>query len=352
MHTTKTNTGTREEIAFVVRARVISAALIYLCHLTQTHSNTYVVMISQILNVGVYIFLVISGFLFGRMGVKKPYHKWLGRRLTRIFLPYWVFLTIHVLLQILHGTELDPVAVGLNYLGVQWFDYLLPGADHIWFISAILLCYGMTPVLDWVTDKLLRAEKKIGLRVFAAALLLSPLAIGFLPGSAIVVTVPVYALAFLLGRIWDPGALRRYHGLAGLFTIAAAFGLRFLIRLVLDETVWYSGMVVPYTHAAAAFGFFIAMACFRDKKPGKGLKRISDISFEIYLYHYLFLLPPLSVMELTGSWGVNGVLAAGLSVLTAYGMNRAVNGTRKRLQTPAGRNSGRSVMPDQSQGEG
>lgn len=35
------------------------------------------------------------------------------------------------------------------------------------------------------------------------------------------------------------------------------------------------------------------------------IDKICENSFEIYLYHYMFVVEPVSLMNLTGSWLVN-----------------------------------------------
>lgn len=45
--------------------RVISMFMIVLCHLVQESYNTYIQMTAQFLNVGIFIFFAISGFLYG-----------------------------------------------------------------------------------------------------------------------------------------------------------------------------------------------------------------------------------------------------------------------------------------------
>ena len=141
MNQTQTQTAHGTEIYFVAWVRALSVILILLCHLSQTHSNAYIVMSSQLFNVGVNIFIIISGFLFGRLGVHRPYWKWLFHRLKRIFIPYWFFLAIVLTLQTLRGLSIDPIRLAYSIFGFQRFTHVFPGSEHTWFISAILLCY-------------------------------------------------------------------------------------------------------------------------------------------------------------------------------------------------------------------
>lgn len=44
--------------------RVFAMILIFACHIVQEHNNGYVQMSAQFLNVGVSIFIIISGYLY------------------------------------------------------------------------------------------------------------------------------------------------------------------------------------------------------------------------------------------------------------------------------------------------
>ena len=46
---------------------------------------------------------------------------------------------------------------------------------------------------------------------------------------------------------------------------------------------------------------------FYDVGNNKMINRICENSFEVYLYHYMFVVGPVSLMHLTGSWLVNSI---------------------------------------------
>lgn len=313
------------EIPFVVWVRTISVFLILLCHITQTHFHPYVVMSSQLFNVGVNIFVIISGYLFGRLGVKRPYGKWLLRRLKRIYVPYWMFLAILLILQSIRGLSVDPIRLVYSIVGLQRFTYVFPGAEHTWFISAILLCYLFTPLISLTTEKLAQINNKKICAVLICLLCLSPIGIAFLPESAILTTVPFYALAFIIGKYWNNANVSIKQAVFALAVAALSFILRFAARFAIDETVLYNNIVVQYSHYIAGFGLFIASSRMLDYKPWRIVKFISNISFEVYLYHYMFMWPPLSVMSLTDNWFLNALSAVVLAFLVAWIMNGVGN---------------------------
>lgn len=311
------------EISFIVWVRVISVFLILLCHLTQAHSSGYVVMTSQIFNVGVNIFIIVSGFLFGRFGVNHPYGKWLVKRVKRIFVPYWLFLAAALTSLVVTGAHLPAGHVVMNILGLQGFTFNLPYFAHTWFITAILLCYLFTPLMAIITDYVMSKEGHLHRNVLVAVLCI-PVAIGAGLYSAIAMTVPFYFLAFLLGKVWDETKIKPIHAVIALCMGAAAFLLRFLARFVLDGTIWYAYLIAPYTHYLAGFCFLIAGTRLFDCVPCRFVRFINDISFEIYLFHYFYMHPASPVMTLTGSWLLNSAIAILLTLPTAWIVNRIV----------------------------
>ena len=61
----------------------------------------------------------------------------------------------------------------------------------------------------------------------------------------------------------------------------------------------------------------------RDKVPGKVVSFIASVSFEIYLYHYMFCVGPVRLFSLTNNWVVNCIIVTVLTVCIAIIMNIA-----------------------------
>ena len=64
--------------------RVCAMILILACHIVQEHNNVYINMTAQFLNVGVSIFIIISGYLYAKKEIKEGYFKWIRKRAKRI----------------------------------------------------------------------------------------------------------------------------------------------------------------------------------------------------------------------------------------------------------------------------
>ncbi|MDB4557651.1 acyltransferase [bacterium] len=97
---------------------------------------------------GVVVFFSISGYLAVQKGDTKPI-SWLRKRLSRIFVPYWVTLTGVLIAN--HYQAYKPISLPLvlsEYLGVAGWTHRgeLIGV-HFWFISLLLFCYVIAAII-------------------------------------------------------------------------------------------------------------------------------------------------------------------------------------------------------------
>ena len=91
-----------------------------------------------------------------------------------------------------------------------------------------------------------------------------------------------------------------------LLVLGFVFSIRIIARVFVDDTFLYNAVIVPYTHGVAAFSTFYLVAClFENKKPNRVVQSISNISFEIYLYHYMFCVGPLKMFGNDNAWVTN-----------------------------------------------
>ena len=129
--------------------RFFSLVLIIICHFLQY----YGIELAFWLNVGVQIFFILSGYLYGRKdvgGILEFY----GKRVKKILVPYYSFLIIMVFVYIGGGYK--------EYINRQSVTNLflcngtIKGLGHLWFISYILFCYLLTPVLNDIRNRIIK----------------------------------------------------------------------------------------------------------------------------------------------------------------------------------------------------
>ena len=103
-------------------------------------------------NVGVQIFLFLSGYLYGNKDKIEGITCWYCNRLKRILIDYYLFIFPGILFAILFNKNitLTQIISLISFSGSG--GYL--AFDHLWFISTILFCYFLTPFfLDFLSEQ-------------------------------------------------------------------------------------------------------------------------------------------------------------------------------------------------------
>lgn len=126
--------------------RICSMFAIILCHLVQELNNATIAKTGQFFNVGVYIFLFLSGWLYGKKKISNA-KEWILGRIRKVLLPMWMFMPFLFLMHTLQGT-MKWKYIPIFLMDAQyWFEGLIGGA-HLWFVSIIFLCYLIVPFLQ------------------------------------------------------------------------------------------------------------------------------------------------------------------------------------------------------------
>ena len=94
--------------------------------------------------IGVPLFLLISGFLFGLTDVTDA-KDWYIRRFKRIQIPYWLLLCLNVVVGFFLGKTLSLTDGIQGLLALPAFPKGHYGMAHTWYITYILLCYLLVP---------------------------------------------------------------------------------------------------------------------------------------------------------------------------------------------------------------
>ena len=134
-------------------------------------------------------------------------------------------------------------------------------------------------------------------------------------------------LLHIASRIyWEAILKKRKSGvLSAFFLIATLFCVRVGVRHYLDGTIWYDRVAVYYTMTLSAFCIFYIFACLFEKEPPRFVQWFSKISFEVYLYHYMFCVGPLRIFGLTPFWITDCLLVTVIAVILAGVMNKAAD---------------------------
>ena len=171
--------------------RLLSLCSIVACHICQL----YGLGIAWVLNIGVQVFLVISGWLYGMRSDVDAVGCWYVKRLLRICLPYWLVLIPLLVVDVFFASQVVTVKIAiLSTAGVR--SGSVPNGAHLWYISVMLLCYLVTPILSALWRRL--GLWPLVLFVFAFLLF----------GNRVVaqgIWCADYVIAFILGRLVRDG---------------------------------------------------------------------------------------------------------------------------------------------------
>lgn len=289
----------RQQLPFITYYRILGTFFILLCHFTAQSSNPYIGMSSQFFNVGVEMFVILSGFVFGLQGSSTmPVYSWYRKRLKRIFIPFYLFEAVLLGAYLKKGLYISWSRWIPFTFGLQGTDVGILGAEQTWFITGILSCYLLTPIL-WKCRRKKIMWIVVGIPVLLA---LIPYPWVFTLGKLLC----WYSVAFFLGRKWDDSDASLQRTNIALCFIIICVILRLLLKALYDGTIWYDSVAVGYTQAGIAFcGLYVLAYFFKGKKIRKLAEYLSDISFEVYLYHYMFCVGPVRLFSLTHSWFIN-----------------------------------------------
>ena len=319
-----------EESNITSVVRVVAMFLIVGCHLCNVYPE--IEFMGQILNVGVYVFFILSGFLYGQRDIKSA-KRWLKARFVRILAPVYIFYIIMFLLLLLVGKlgSLNLKSVLLQIFNLQGFvDCAEIGnvyTGHLWYISFILLCYLITPILQRLRGNM---SGKMALLVLIIISIIESIVICNVKIQSFIAYVSgiiAYISAYFLGAYWNKLIEKKRYAL-----IFALMIFAMLIRLYVKKNsdmdvkygIIYERVITQYTHIILAYWIFMTLYAlcqiFKEivKKTIAFVKFFDSISFEIYIVHQVLCIGTLSVMKLTNSVFVNMVIFTVLTVMTAF----------------------------------
>lgn len=253
-----------DNIDFVVWMRAIACLFILMCHYAQQSKNGYVVLSAQFFNIGNDIFFIISGYCFGIQNKITSWSKWYKKRAKRIYISYELMLSVLIGVNLVMRTKMDVFQWGAQIMGMQGWNGV-NGAVHTWFITCILLCYLITPILEGLRE----CKKKSVIVLMVLPIILTYFAGNIFTERNLIIPICWYAIAYLsadwIGNIEPSG---KVMGLS-LVVMMAVFFARFFARVCIDGTVLYNILVAGYTHAIGAFCIVILVKCLVSVRGGR-----------------------------------------------------------------------------------
>ena len=312
--------------------RLIATLFIVICHIMQY----FEVELAWWFNVGVQMFLFISGFLYAKRKIYDPvgFYK---KTFSKILLEYYVYIIIFLIGYLIVKHDF------LNFdafIGLITFSSTVHGIGHLWFIPYILACYFLTPILIKFFDKI---QKKNNIKHFISAvfiLLMTHLMIYFFVDYFIPAYIVCFVMGILFGRIE-----KRPRELTFLKVIVAIFAI--VMNIVQIWIVYFKGEALPVAYTSYAhvfFGIFLTVVLrsvflygkkiFKRKKKAAFLvKSVLDwsdkYSYDIYIVHHIYILSDISIYLVMGSGIRSSIVIVILTIISAILLKTFANLIRK-----------------------
>lgn len=307
--------------------RVFATILILCCHLVPFSNNSILQMSAQFFNVGVSVFLVLSGYLYGKRKITETsdYKTWLIKRGKRILIPLYLFLIILLFIYIKKGIKINPFNWIVYIFNLQAMEVYLNGAEHLWYLTIAMLCYIVTILLDIMREKFNR-KNIIWLMII---IVFTQAIVTYFVSSQwgiYMLYIELYISAYFIGMNWNYSKIctKYFIEFALLFVIAAV--IRVGSRYLFDDTILYNVIIVGYTQALIAFSIFFIVfylvSEFGKNSDFKFINHFDSISYEIYLVHYMFIVGPIGLMGVTNSVLINSLIVILCTYLVARFLHR------------------------------
>ena len=320
----------------IMLTRISGTVMIILCHIIGYY--TFLPgheFLGEVFNVGVFIFIIISGRLFGKKHI-SDISKWLSGRFKKIFLPSLIVCIFTISALFFAGQKLDIPSVMMYLTQLQGvvfiFPFLLPKSIHeipglgpLWFVTVIILCYLLVPLIQTTLNK--KRMGKEGLAFFGISIIL--LTIVFLALQLLFKISLFYFVVFFMGYgigFWE---LDKHRGHFSFIVITAVNFLMQLGRLWLlsretfPEPIYRISVLITHTvFAIWIYAFFIELnmlfPVFVEKLCSlKILNAFEKISFFVYLVHGIFCMGIFNVYKLLDNLFVSTLVFFASTIVSA-----------------------------------
>lgn len=315
--------------------RLNALVLVLMCHIFEqigdNLGNINYVIIGNFCSVGVQIFLVLSGYLYGMKNDlfnKMNRFHFICKNIVKILKDYYITAFIILIITYLN---LPQIITHTQIIGIVTFSSFFWGTWHMWYIAYILLCYIITPLLyDCIQFCNLNKKNKL---LYLVILLIVIFIIGnkfcwyFSPAW-----ISCYVIAFFMPSIKENKIYNRKKViLINIITIICYF-IKYILRYKLlpnIDTLTFQYKVITYyidySRVLCGITIFINLDVVFEQLKNKFqkkdfIKKILDFSdknsYNIYLIHMLFVKGVLTVVDLSKNLFLNILFAVLISTVT------------------------------------
>lgn len=299
--------------------RLVAMSFIITCHIFQTYGSE----LCNWFNVGVQVFLIISGYLYSKKQIDfASAFDVFRRQIKKIMLPYYIWLCVISIIYVLLYPSILSV---FSFIKALLCCDVLVGQGHLWFIPYILFCYIITPYLQYVRNKIYKYE----IIKSTSLLFLFLLSIFILCRLYRCYFAPEIFSCYIVGYFYRDISQKLTEKGVGVLAISSIIAITVISCISRMYIQYFSGLELSGVCASAFFYFkgyshlllglsifIILISIVKEHNKYSFLLSLSDkYSYYIYLVHGLFILSPLNLLHLTNYYSINILLSIICSVL-------------------------------------
>lgn len=298
--------------------RIISMLFIIICHFCDCSNNKLFSPLGQFFNIGVFIFIFISGYLYGEKKIDDN-KKWLMLRIKKIIIPVYIFI-IFLLFVNSAITEVFQFKYLIIYLSnLQYFFGGIKGGGHLWFITVITICYLLVPLLNKNKEKLIKEFRQFTIIIIVSSILLGLISKTF---GLLGFYIYIFCLGYFIKN--NKKFIKTKYWKLLLFMIAGLI-IRILGKYLFDNTLFYETTITAITHTIITVCLFVFLYKILSEKSikensisDKLINFIDELSYYIFIVHYIFMIGPISLMSITKNMLINVIIFSILTLTSAY----------------------------------
>lgn len=231
---------------------------ITICHLGSFLQSA---AIGQLFSVGVPVFLFISGFLYGKKEI-RTWMDWGKKRWVSLMFPCYIWMILLVITGILTNMDVtNGKSCWLVLFNLQGLSFLSDAANwaqmsgglgHLWFLTALMLCYACLPLLQKAQPWIQARSKGSIIYLLLAAFLLKCIfdyTLGIHLGYLL-----TFSIGYFWSRIWSVPSSRAVVGWC--CVAAASCALRVGGKVLWDDSFLYNQVIVSISQTLLAISIF------------------------------------------------------------------------------------------------
>ena len=291
--------------------------MIVLCHIIKFYtfipgSQIY----GEFFNVGVEVFLLLSGFLYGKKNIRN-FKSWICKRVKRIWVPVLVVVLIDTIVLAVvfnvHTNWITEISYIFNLQGILFINWdffrnyvtEITNLGPLWFMTIIMICYLMLPLIQNFKNR--HTDKKNKKFIYLAWIIALFLISLFLQLTT--KTVTFYFIVFLVGYLLsdlkiDESEFSRIKTMIYILIVPIMVALRVVLRYFIDGTVVYTSLINIF-HSIMGISLMCLglelYKCFTGIFDKVGHSKIfvflDGASVYIYLVHGIFCMGVMNVYD-------------------------------------------------------